>query len=175
MQTVYNVVGAKAVLVKAVYDVALAGDDEPMPMGERPMFVAMATARDGRDCLALYAGIGRVLGERVLPLVSMLLSQAATGDAELRSFAETIEGERAVGTRLTAEHVARRFGLRDALGVGEAADVLWALTAPDLADRLVHRRGWGWDAFETWLGATMADALLGPTTAGAGATRQPVG
>ncbi len=23
--------------------------------------------------------------------------------------------------------------------------------------------GWGWDRFERWLGATMADALIGPT------------
>ena len=48
------------------------------------------------------------------------------------------------------------------LDVDAAADVLWALTAPDLADRLVVRRGWGWDRFERWLGAMMADALIGP-------------
>jgi hypothetical protein len=40
--------------------------------------------------------------------------------------------------------------------------VLWALTAPDLADRLVRRREWGWDRFERWLGTAMADSLLGP-------------
>lgn len=100
--------------------------------------------------------------ERVLPLVTMRLAQAATGDTDLRAFAETIEGERATGTGNAAAYVARRFGLRDGLDVQSAADVLWTLTAPDIADRLVNRCGWGWDRFQEWSGALMADALLGP-------------
>ena len=162
VQTVYNVVGGKAVLLKAVYDVTMAGDDEPVPISERPFMRAVMEAPTGRECLQRYAAAGRVLGERTLPLVTTLLAQAATGDAELQAFAATIEGERAMGTGAAAHHVAERFGLRPGLDVGSAADVLWALTAPDLADRLVHRRGWGWDRYEQWLGTTMADALLGP-------------
>jgi AcrR family transcriptional regulator len=162
VQTVYNVLGGKATLLKAVYDVTLAGDDDPVPIGERPEFRAILEAATGRECLARYAAMGRVLGERLSPLLTTLLSQAATGDPDLSAFAATIEGERAVGTRNAATHVARRFGLRDGLDVDAAADVLWALTAPDLADRLVRRREWGWDRFERWLGTAMADALLGP-------------
>jgi AcrR family transcriptional regulator len=162
VQTVYNVVGGKAVLLKAVYDVTLAGDDAPVPMGERPAFRAVAEAPTGRACLAAYAGVGRLLGERLFPLLTVLLAQAAAGDPDLAAFVATIEGERAVGSRNVAGHVAGRFGLRDGLDVDAAADVLWALTAPDLTDRLVVRRGWGWDRFEAWLGTAMGDALLGP-------------
>ena len=163
VQTVYNVVGGKAVLLKAVYDVMLAGDDEPIPMSERPEFRAVLDAPTGRECLAHYSALGRVLGERLFPLVGMLVAQAAAGDADLAAFVATVEGERATGTRTVAAHVAQRFGLREGLDVDSAADVLWAMTAPDLADRLVVRRGWGWDRFERWLGATMADALVGPS------------
>jgi AcrR family transcriptional regulator len=162
VQTVYNVVGGKAVLLKAVYDVTLAGDDEPVPMSERPIVQAVLEAPDARACLARYAEMGRVLNERVLPLVTMLLSQAATGDADLRAFADTIEAERGIGTSGTARHVAERFGLRDRLDTQGAADILWALTSPDISERLVYRRGWGWDRFQEWLGTAMADALLGP-------------
>jgi AcrR family transcriptional regulator len=161
VQTVYNVVGGKPALLKAVYDMTLAGDDEPVPLAQRPVFQEMLAAGDGRTCLARYAAISRLLGERLMPLVSMLTAQAAA-DADLRAFVDTIEGERGTGTGRLAQHVADRFGLRPGLDVPGAADVLWALTAPDLADRLVHRRGWGWDRFEGWLGDTMADALLGP-------------
>jgi AcrR family transcriptional regulator len=162
VQTVYNVVGGKAVLLKAVYDVTLAGDDEPVPMGERPAFRAIVEAPTGRACLAAYAGVSRLLGERLFPLLTVLLAQAAAGDPDLAAFVTTIEGERAIGTRNVATHVSGRFGLRDGLDVDAAADVLWALTAPDLADRLVVRRGWGWDRFEAWLGTAMGDAVLGP-------------
>ena len=162
VQTVYNVVGGKAVLLKAVYDVTLAGDDEPVPLRERPEFRAVAEATTGRECLAGYSAVGRTLSERLFPLVNVLLTQAAAGDTDLAAFVATIEGERATGTRNVATFVAERFGLRAGLDVDAAADVLWALTSPDLTDRLVVRRGWGWDRFEQWLGTTMADALLGP-------------
>ncbi len=162
VQSVYNVVGGKAVLLKAVYDATLAGDDAPVPIGERPEFRGVVEARTGRACLAAYAHLGRVLGERLFPLLTVLLAQAAAGDPDLAAFVTTVEGERATGTRNVATHVAGRFGLRDGLDVDAAADVLWALTAPDLADRLVARRGWGWDRFEAWLGTAMGDAVLGP-------------
>jgi AcrR family transcriptional regulator len=162
VQTVYNVVGGKPVLLKAVYDRTLAGDDEPVPLTGRPVFRAVLDAPDGRTCLRRYAHVGRLLGERLLSLVSTLTAQAATGDGDLAAFVRTIEDERGTGTAGLAQHVADRFGLRAGVDVPMAADVLWALTAPDLADRLVLRRGWGWDRFEAWQGDTMADALLGP-------------
>ena len=117
MQTVDNVVGGKAVLLKTVYDVTLAG---------------------------------------------MALAQAASGDAELASFALAIAAERAAGTTAAAHHVVEHFGLRDGVDVQMAQDILWALTSPELADRLVNRRQWGWDRFQIWMGTTMADALTGP-------------
>ena len=162
VQTVYNVIGSKSALLKAVYDVTLAGDDEPVPMGDRPAFRAMAQASSGKEMLERYAELGRQLSERVLPLMTTLLAQAATGDPDLQAFADTIEGERAIGTAAVAQSIGERFGLRDGLSVEDAADILWVLTAPDLTDRLVNRRGWSWDKTQQWLGGVMVDALLGP-------------
>jgi len=71
-----------------------------------------------------------VLGERIFPLVGVLVAQAAAGDVHVAAFVATVEGERATGTRAVAALVAQRFGLRDGLDVEAAADVLWALTAP---------------------------------------------
>lgn len=161
VQTVYNAVGGKAVVLKAAYDVVLAGDDEPVPIAERPTIRAMVDATDGRSALGWYARLARELGERTLPLVTVLYAQASS-DPDLDAHVATIEGERATGTRRTAELVANRFGLRTGLDVDAAADVLWTLTAPDVADRLVRRRDWGWDRYETWLATAMGDALLGP-------------
>jgi AcrR family transcriptional regulator len=162
VQTIYNLIGGKAELLKAVYDVTLAGDDDPVPMNERPLVQAVRAATTGRECLERYAVMGRVLGERLQPLLTMLLAQAATGDPELREFAATIEGERGAGTRGITAHVAEHFGLRTGLDEAAAADVLWALTSPEIADRLVNQRGWSWARYERWLGTAMADALLGP-------------
>jgi AcrR family transcriptional regulator len=161
-QTVYNAVGGKPALLRAVYDISLAGDDEPVPIAERPAFQAMLAETDGRRCLARYATLSRELWERAGPLVARLLSQAAAGDADLRAFADTAERQRATGTAMVARHVAERFGLRPGLTVQEAGDVLWTLTAPEVLQRLVARRGWSLDRAEAWLADAMADTLLGP-------------
>ena len=160
VQTVYNVVGGKAVLLKTVFDTVLAGDDEPIPMAQRPLVQALIQADDPRTALAFYAQMGRELGERITPLLTAVLAQAATGDPTLKAFAETTENERAIGAAATARHIAQRFGLRPGLDVADAADLLWALSAPELTDRLVNRRHWGWDKYQSWLARAFADALL---------------
>ena len=78
--------------------------------------------------------------ERAGPLLTTVHLQAAALDPHVLAFVETIERERATGTAATARFVAERFGLRPGLSVEEAGDVLWTLTAPEVADRLLRRR-----------------------------------
>ncbi len=159
-QSVYNMAGGKPELLKAAYDAAVAGDDEPVPVAQRPLIQAMIAAPDPREALALYARLGREIAQRTHRLVTVVLAQAATGDAALADFAARIEAERARGTAATARHLAGRFELRAGLSEQAAADILWTLTAPDIVDRLVIRRNWTWDTYERWLADTIASALL---------------
>jgi hypothetical protein len=55
-----------------------------------------------------------------------------------------------------------RFPDQARVGVLEASDILWTLTASEIADRLVRQRGWTSQAFESWLATAMADALVAP-------------
>jgi AcrR family transcriptional regulator len=161
-QSVYNMAGGKAELLKAVYDAAVAGDDEPVPVAQRPLIQAMITAPDPRQALALYARLGREIAQRSHRLVTVVLAQAATGDAALAEFAAQIEAQRAIGAAATARHLASRFGFRAGLSEQAAADILWTLTAPDLVERLITKRSWPWDTYERWLADTMASSLLPP-------------
>jgi AcrR family transcriptional regulator len=159
VQTVYNTVGGKATVLKAVYDTMLTGDDEPIPIMQRPSVAAMRAATDPRQFIGLYARMGREMYARAGPLLPIMLAEAA-GDPEVRAFIETIENERAVGTAGIVAMLHERFGLRAGLTVAEAADILWTLTAPELPLRLIHRRGWSLDKYEAWSADTMAHALL---------------
>lgn len=159
-QSVYNMAGGKADLLKAAYDMAVAGDDEPVPIAQRPLIQAMIAAPDPRQALALYARLGREIAQRSHRLVAVVLAQAATGDAALTEFAAQIEAQRTAGTAATARHLASRFGLRAELSEQAAADILWTLTAPDIVERLVIRRNWPWDVYERWLADAMASSLL---------------
>jgi hypothetical protein len=85
-----------------------------------------------REALALYARLGREIAQRTHRLVTMVLAQAATGDAGLKEFAELIEAQHAAGTAAAARHLASRFELRAGVSEQAAADILWTLTAPDI-------------------------------------------
>jgi AcrR family transcriptional regulator len=159
-QTVYNVIGNKAAVLKAVYDVTLAGDDKPVAMIDRPIAQAVFHAEDAATCLLRYARMGREIAERVGPLITVVFVQAAGRDPEVRAFVDIIESERQRGTAGIAQHIAERFGLRDGMDVAEAADILWTLTAPEVLDRLTRRRGWSLDRYERWLATTMAQSLI---------------
>ena len=47
-ESIYKGFGSKAALAKAVFDVALAGDDDPVPVAERPALLAIREEPDVR-------------------------------------------------------------------------------------------------------------------------------
>lgn len=160
-QTVYNLVGGKATLFKAVYDVTLAGDDEPIPLSGRPEFERVLDAASARASLVAYAEICELLWARIGPLVRVATAQAAAGDRDLRAFVETVEAERLAGTRNIVGFLHDRFGLRPGVTVVEGADIMWTVTAPDGVDRLVGRCGWTWARYKDWLVDTVHHGLFG--------------
>src|SRR5438067_12428497 len=55
--TVFTSVGGKAKLLKTALDVAIVGDDEPVPLPDRPRSKAIRAEPDPRKYLALYAAL----------------------------------------------------------------------------------------------------------------------
>src|SRR4051794_11157335 len=53
--TVFNAVGGKAALLRAAYDVAIVGDDEPIPLPDRTWARPVREAPDGPTMLDRYA------------------------------------------------------------------------------------------------------------------------
>ncbi|MDP9117480.1 MAG: TetR/AcrR family transcriptional regulator [Actinomycetota bacterium] len=155
-QTIYNSVGSKAAVLKAVYDVQLAGDDEPIAMNARPEFHAVMSQRSVPATLRAYAAMSRMIIGRVGPLLGAVFVDGAGSDAELRAFLATIDRERRAGNTGVVTHIRDRFGLPEGLSLQRAVDAIWTLTAPEVADRLVRRCGWSLDDYETWL----ANALI---------------
>ncbi|MFT4200518.1 TetR/AcrR family transcriptional regulator [Gordonia sp. (in: high G+C Gram-positive bacteria)] len=158
-QTVYNSIGGKAEVVKAVYDVTLAGDDDPTPMSQRPQFLAMRESADAAGFLRAYAGWTRVIYEHVGPLLGVLLHGGAGDDTTLRDFLATIEAERRTGSGHALDGLAASHGIPTPPGRDRLHDIVWTLTAPEVADRLVRRCGWSPDEYERWLGDQLVAAI----------------
>jgi AcrR family transcriptional regulator len=159
VETVYKTFGTKAALIKDVYDVTLAGDDEPIPMIDRPEHQAVFAATTAHDKLARYAFAARGISERVGPLLAKLLAGARGGDTDLAKFRETINRERMFGATSIVRHLAETGGLRAGVDPGRASDLVWTLISPEVYELLVGDRGWSLDEYEQWLAEALTDAL----------------
>ena len=162
-QTVYNSIGGKADVVKAVWDVMLAGDDEPIAMRDRPEFRALADATDLDAWSKAYAAWSRAITERVGPLLGALLAHGPGGDPILQDFVATIDNERRTGNRHSLRSLVERKLLSPDADIEHLVDAVWVLTAPDVYHRLVQQSGWSDSAYEAWLARHLRAALDGST------------
>jgi AcrR family transcriptional regulator len=163
-KTVFTSVGGKVELLKTALDWAVAGDDQPLALADRP---AMRRLLAGDDPVELLSGWVHAMVEidvRVAGLFAAL-EIAADADDEARGLLETYRRQRLAGAR----EVIKRLGKLDALGDGlsraRAGDVAWFATDPVLFDRFVRVRKWSVEAFEEWLRRSLVAQLLARDTA----------
>lgn len=158
-QTVFSSVGNKSVLLKEVIDVALAGDDEPIPVQQRPWFRRMMAAPEAADVLRHYArGVTR-MADRVCDVY--FTTEAAAGwDEETAKLWQSLKLQRLMGARVVVDQVIKRQPLRAGLSRAAAVDVTWLLVAPGQFRMLVREREWSKRRFERWLGGALGRELL---------------
>src|SRR5262245_61775679 len=149
-KTVFTSVGGKAEALKLAIDWSLVGDDEPVPMLERPHVKALQQEPDARRIVTSYAGYVRQTAARTAPLHAVV--QAAAGlDADIRALAEDGRAQRIRGMRVMAQVLADRGALKPDLTPSEAADVLWLLIDPSVYHWLVIEQHWDPDRYQDWL------------------------
>lgn len=158
--TVYRLFSSKLGILKALLDVSIVGDDEAVPMADRPEVRAALADADPRSQLLGFARITTELNSRVAPLYRILVS-AAGSDPEAAALLDELTRQRQAGQRLIARSLARTGGLRPEVRERDAADLIHALMSPELYRLLVVDRSWKPDRYERWLATTLADQLLG--------------
>ena len=159
--TVFTAAGSKAQLLKAVRDVAMAGDDDPAPVAERSSVERARDAQTAEEALRLVvAHMAGLLG-RYARIDEVLRGAAATGEPELAELWETSERQRRIGAGILLGIVRGKGPLRPGLDPHRGEDILSTYMASDLYLRLVHRLGWTAGDFQRWLEATLAWQLLG--------------
>jgi AcrR family transcriptional regulator/predicted GNAT family acetyltransferase len=160
-KTVFSSVGGKGALLKLVWDWTLVGDDEPVPMVDRPAVRAMLAERDPHRLVRMWVDMQLEAVGRASPIGAVVMA-AADVDDEVRELSETIRRESLVGARGFATHLAGTGGLRKGLTPERAADVCWAVVNSLLWHLLVSVRGWPASAYGDWLVDAMTATLLEP-------------
>jgi AcrR family transcriptional regulator len=156
--TVELLFGAKARLLKAAVDVAIAGDDEPVPVLDRAWTTRVAAATSPDEVLAIAAEVITAAQARSAGLVLAVFEGALT-DPDLVALAAERTAQRETVASWLVDAVARVAPLRGPRA--EAVESLWILMDPAVFDRLTRERGRSPQRYRRWF-ADAARRLLVP-------------
>jgi len=158
-ETVYAAFGNKRTILARVVDVAIAGDDAPVPVLRRQWVRDLRNEPDPQRRVWLLAHQGRLMLERWTPVYDVL-RVTADGDPEVAVLWEDVKAQRLEGQRTLLRIVAAGAPLRRGLSAREATDVLFAVGSPETYRLLVVDRGWSPERFERWYGDALGKLLF---------------
>lgn len=151
VDTIYSAFGSKSGLLMAAVHLAIAGDDEPTAMVDRPELVAFG---EGTRRERLHTGVRFTIGvyERSLPILRTLQEAAASDEAARVRLIQYDNDRRDV----------MMVGLGFILGrpvPEDLLDAIWALVSPEVFTMLTEKCRWSVADAETWL-VEMCDAAI---------------
>jgi AcrR family transcriptional regulator len=151
--------GSKPALLRQVLDQALAGDDEPIPVAQRPWFRPVWDARTPAAVLDAYAGVSTLINSRAARIFEVV-RRAADQAPEIAQLWDTLQRNRRAGARMVIEHAASLGPLAAGLDIDHATDILWIFNDPAHYDTLVSQSGWPEPGYTSWLSSQVRHALL---------------
>ncbi|MCA1707393.1 MAG: TetR/AcrR family transcriptional regulator [Actinobacteria bacterium] len=157
--TVYRLFSSKRGILKALLDVSIVGDDEAVPLADRPHVRTLLADPDPRIQLAGLVAVTSQVNSRTAPIYRILVS-AAGSDPDAAVLLDELTLQRQEGQRLIAGSLARAGALRPELRERDAADIIHALMSPELYRLLVLDRRWKPERYERWLTGILADQLF---------------
>jgi AcrR family transcriptional regulator len=152
VETLYSGFGSKAGLLGAALDVAIVGDDEPVPFAERAEAAAMATGPTVNARARTAAQVVTAINERIHRL-DQALRQGALVEAALAERLASSEASRRVAVARGATLVAQRE-----MTIPEV-DEIAVLTSSVVYDLLVRSSGWSNGQYEHWLASRLAELI----------------
>jgi len=161
--TVELLFGTKAQLLHVVIDVAIAGDDEPVPVLSRAWAIEAESTPDLADFLTT---VGQVISDAQLRSAGVMLTayEASAADPDIQLLILDRESQRQGTASWIVDGVFARAALRPGLGRAAAIDTVWMLMDPVVFSRLTRQRGWSLERYAAWFADTLTQLLVGDNT-----------
>lgn len=154
----------KPTLLMLALDRAIAGDDAPVAMADRPEFRAIVDASDPREQVEHLAATATTVLLRLYPLYRAF-EQATATEPALKASWEDFQQRRRTDVARIVHAMSAVSPLRSGLTEQRAVDTLWALLTWHPVALLVDQRGWTSDELEDWLRDVLSALLLPPPVA----------
>lgn len=147
LETVYSHFSSKRGLLRAVADQAVAGDDAPVALAQRPEFLAMGHGRRAARIRAA-ARLLTAVQLRTTP-VATLLRQAAPADDEIAEMLHSTRERQRQDVATALELIVGRPPTEP------ERDGMWAIVSPEVYLLLVEESGWTPQQYGAWVEATL--------------------
>jgi AcrR family transcriptional regulator len=157
VDTIYKSFGGKPGLIRAISTRALEGIG-PVPAEQRSDDL-QARETDPRKLVSRWGVFVTEIAPLAAPIM-LLVRDAAGSHPELRPLVEDMHADRLRRMTDNARRFAAAGHLRPGVTVADAANVMWAYTAPELYELLVLRRGMPLKAFGRFVSDALMAALL---------------
>jgi AcrR family transcriptional regulator len=161
VQTVYFHFGNKRTLLKEALDVAAVGDDDPVPLLERPWVREIQEEADPRRIIELWLVTSRVILDRIAPLMRVLRGATST-DAEVAAQWTTNQDQTRTAYGFLIGLLADRGALRTGLDAEQARDIAFVISNVEAYLQYTDVCGWTMDEWQERTAAVLAGALLSP-------------
>lgn len=153
VQTLYLRFGGKAALLKAAFDVAVAGDDEPVAIAERRWVKAMSQDPNFDAVLRLLISQSRAILERAVPLFTRI--EQAAADPEVAELLSNLKGQKLEMVGIFAEILRAKTGFDKRVSVERATDLLYTVGSEEVFRLLCIERGWSGEQWEEFAHSTL--------------------
>jgi TetR/AcrR family transcriptional regulator, regulator of autoinduction and epiphytic fitness len=157
VETLYAAFGTKAALLRQVWFLHFRGDEQDVPLYDRPEMQAILAEPDLATRIRKHATFVAANNRRMAPLLGALHGAAASETTAADMLAEWDARRIDVATKY-----ARAAAATGQLAVpeDECRDVLFATMDGALWQRLVAERGWPDERYATWLTAVWGGLFL---------------
>ena len=161
VQTLYLSFGSKVAVLTAALDVAIAGDDEPVPVLKRPWYARMREEPGADAAIGIFAEDAATIIDRVYPLYAAI--RDASADPELAEVRDRTKNRRYQSYLTVMQEVAGKTGFNQQLSIERATQIWYTLMSEDTYALLVAEHGWSVSEWADWAQRHIKAELLAET------------
>jgi AcrR family transcriptional regulator len=164
-RTVYKIFGSKVGVLSRLVDVTMVGDQEAVPVMDRPWAITALEAPTAAERTSAFAAAIRRVMERA-GAVFRTAAQAAVAEPEAAALWALGQRKREEDATAFVAALDGASMLRGDRPRASAAATVWLLTSPETFLQLTDGLGWSLEEYEQWLERSLVDALLDRPTSG---------
>jgi AcrR family transcriptional regulator len=159
-QTLYLSFGSKVAVLARAFDIAVAGDDEPIPVLERGWREELRAESDGPRALQIFFDAVCPIVGRVYPLFGAM--KAASADPDVAGELHRNKTLRYATYAAVLADVASKDGFNHDLGLERATQTAYAAVSEETFGLLVAEHGWSPADWASWATRTTTAELFPP-------------